>query len=183
MDEKPFDDPRPVLNRISAADNPATAMRRSGYRLSTSVGGSVTGEGGDRLVCDDPHKVDEVHSDAVRTAAIDRWDIAMSTRVNDPKTSAMVVIVQRCQQRDLSGHLLEKSGWEHLCLPAEYEGPTRVTSTGFCDPREQIGELLWTEQFGPEEIESPKRSMGSYAAAGQLRSNRARNSEIIASPP
>jgi hypothetical protein len=27
---------------------------RSGYRLSTSVGGAVTGEGGDRIVCDDP---------------------------------------------------------------------------------------------------------------------------------
>src|ERR1017187_10272020 len=26
---------------------------RSGYRLSTSVGGAVTGEGGDRIVCDD----------------------------------------------------------------------------------------------------------------------------------
>ena len=27
---------------------------RSGYRLSTSVGGAATGEGGDRVVCDDP---------------------------------------------------------------------------------------------------------------------------------
>src|SRR5215831_13906705 len=27
---------------------------RSGYRLSTSVGGAATGEGGDRIVCDDP---------------------------------------------------------------------------------------------------------------------------------
>jgi len=141
---------------------------RSGYRLSTSVGGAVTGEGGDRIVCDDPHKVDEVHSDSVRTGALDWWDIAMSTRVNDPKTSAMVVIMQRCHQRDLSGHLLEKSGWEHLCLRAEYEGPTRVTSIGFSDPRGEIGELLWPEQFGPEEIESLKRSLGSYGAAGQL---------------
>src|SRR5438105_1968887 len=30
---------------------------RSGYRLSTSVDGAATGEGGDRLVCDDPHNV------------------------------------------------------------------------------------------------------------------------------
>jgi predicted phage terminase large subunit-like protein len=141
---------------------------RSGYRLATSVGGSVTGEGGDRLVCDDPHKVDEVESDGVRKAAIDWWDVAMSTRVNNPKTSSMVIVMQRCHQRDLSGHLLEKGGWEHLSLPAEYEGPSRVTSSGFSDPRGQIGELLWPERFGPEEIESLKRSLGSYAAAGQL---------------
>jgi len=141
---------------------------RSGYRIATSVGGSVTGEGGDRIVCDDPHKVDEVASDAVRKAAIDWWDIAMSTRVNDPKTSSMVIVMQRCHQRDLSGHLLEKGNFEHLCLPAEYEGPSRVTSIGFFDPRTQTGELLWPERFGPKEIAELKINLGSYAAAGQL---------------
>src|SRR5580704_3202604 len=141
---------------------------RSGYRLSTSVGGSVTGEGGDRIVCDDPHKVDEVESDAVRKTAIDWWDVAMSTRVNDPKTSAMVIVMQRCHQRDLSGHLLEKGNFEHLCLPAEYEGPSRATSIGFSDPRTELDELLWFERFGPQEIADLKVSLGSYAAAGQL---------------
>jgi hypothetical protein len=38
----------------------------TGYRLSTSVGGAATGEGGDRIVCDDPHNVQEAESDAVR---------------------------------------------------------------------------------------------------------------------
>lgn len=141
---------------------------RSGYRLATSVGGTVTGEGGDRIICDDPHKVDEVESDAVRKAAIDWWDIAMSTRVNDPKTSAKVVVMQRCHQQDLSGHLLEQGGFEHLCLPAEYEGSKYVTSIDFSDPRTEHGELLWPERFGPAEIADMKRSLGSYAAAGQL---------------
>jgi predicted phage terminase large subunit-like protein len=141
---------------------------RSGYRLSTSVGGAVTGEGGDRIVCDDPHNVADVASDTTRRTAIDWWDIAMSTRVNDPKTSAMVIVMQRCHQRDLSGHLLEKGNFEHLCLPAEYEGPGRVTSIGFSDPRTEHGELLWTGQFGRTEIEELKINLGSYGAAGQL---------------
>ena len=42
--------------------------------------------------------------------------------MNDPRTAAKVVVMQRCHQKDLSGHLLEQGGWEHLCLPAEYEG-------------------------------------------------------------
>src|SRR2546427_12148 len=63
----------------------------SGYRLSTSVGGAATGEGGDRIVCDDPHNVQEAESDSVRKGTIDWWDVVMSTRVNDPKTSAKVV--------------------------------------------------------------------------------------------
>jgi predicted phage terminase large subunit-like protein len=141
---------------------------RSGYRLSTSVGGAVTGEGGDRIVCDDPHKVDEVESDTVRKGAIDWWDVAMSTRVNDPRTSAMVIVMQRCHQRDLSGHLLEKGNFEHLCLPAEYEGPGKTTVIGFSDPRTEPGELLWPERFGPQEIAELKVNLGSYAVAGQL---------------
>jgi predicted phage terminase large subunit-like protein len=140
----------------------------SGYRLSTSVGGAVTGEGGDRIVCDDPNNVNEVESDSVRKATNDWFDVVMSTRVNDPKTAARVVVMQRCHQQDLSGHLLEQGGWEHLCLPAEFEGPGRVTSLGWSDPRSTHGELLWPERFGPEEIESLKRSLGSYGTAGQL---------------
>src|SRR5207248_2403509 len=89
---------------------------RSGYRLSTSVGGAATGEGGDRIICDDPHNVQEAESDSVRKATLDWWDVVMSTRVNDPKTSSKVVVMQRCHQQDLSGHLLEKRGFEHLCL-------------------------------------------------------------------
>ncbi len=141
---------------------------RSGYRLATSVGGAATGEGGDRIVCDDPHNVQEAESDAIRKATVDWWDVVISTRVNDPKTAVKLVVMQRCHQQDLSGHLLEQGGWEHLCLPAEYEGPGRVTSIGWSDPRTVHGELLWPERFGPNEIESLKISLGSYAAAGQL---------------
>lgn len=141
---------------------------RSGYRLSTSVGGAATGEGGDRIVCDDPHNVQEAESDSVRKGTNDWFDVVMSTRVNNPRTAAKVVVMQRCHQQDLSGHLLEQGGWEHLCLPAEYEGSRQATSTGFIDPRQEHGELLWPERFGPGEIENLKVSLGSYAAAGQL---------------
>lgn len=141
---------------------------RSGYRLSTSVGGTATEEGGDRIVCDDPHNVQEAESDSIRSGPLEWFDVVMSTRVNDPKTSAMVVVMQRCHQRDLSGHLLDKGGWEHLCLPAEYEGSKRATSIGFSDPRTEHGQLLWPEQFGAKEIADLKINLGRCAAAGQL---------------
>jgi hypothetical protein len=92
----------------------------------------------------------------------------MSTRVNDPKTTAKVIVMQRCHQQDLSGHLLEQAGWEHLCLPAEYENPGCTTCIGWTEPRTEHGELLWQERFGLREIEALKVSLGSYAAAGQL---------------
>ena len=159
-------------DRYALASDQNTKMRfennRSGYRIATSVGGTVTGEGGDRIVCDDPHNVGEVESDSVRKSTIDWFDVVMSTRVNDPRTASKVVVMQRCHQRDLSGHLLEQGGWEHLRLPAEYEEPKCVTSIGWTDPRKLPGELLWPDRFGPKEITDLKISLGSYAAAGQL---------------
>jgi hypothetical protein len=93
----------------------------SGCRIASSVGGSNTGEGGDRIVCDDPHNVQEGESEVIRRNACDWWDRVMSTRLNDPKTGAKVIIMQRVHETDLAGHVLEQGGYEHLCLPAEYE--------------------------------------------------------------
>jgi predicted phage terminase large subunit-like protein len=158
------------LFRLTSDQNTKTRWDndKSGYRIATSVEGAATGEGGDRIVCDDPHNVQHAESDGIRKGTLDWWDIVMSTRVNDPKTTAKVVVMQRCHQQDLSGHLLEQGGWEHVCLPAEYEGSRHVTSIGWSDPRTERGDLLWAARFGPKEIESLKRSLGSYAAAGQL---------------
>ncbi len=51
-----------------------------------------------------------------------------------------------------------------LCLPVPVVGPAMP----YIDPRTEPGDLLWADRFGPEELEALKRSMGSYAAAGQL---------------
>lgn len=141
---------------------------KMGYRIATSVGGSTTGEGGDRIIVDDPHNVVDSNSQVMLENAKMWWDEAMSTRGNDPKTCAKVIVMQRVNQSDLSGHVLEQGGYEHLCLPAEYEERKRVTSIGWSDPRTQEGELLWPERFGKPEMEGLKRVLGTVAAAGQL---------------
>jgi len=139
-----------------------------GYRIATSVRGIGTGEGGDRIVCDDPHNVQEAESEAIRQHTLTWWSEAMSTRGNNPNTFARVIVMQRVHENDLSGHILEKGGYEHLCLPAEYEGKIFKTSIGFTDPRKVEGECLWPERYGKEELGKLKSDMGSYAAAGQL---------------
>lgn len=141
---------------------------KTGYRLATSVGGAATGEGGDRIVIDDPHNVREAESETIRQAAVDWFWESMSTRLNDPKTGARVVVMQRVHAKDLSGSILEHGGFDHLCLPAEYEGTNRVTSIGWSDPRSSPGDLLWPDRFGADELTDLKRSLGSYGTAGQL---------------
>jgi predicted phage terminase large subunit-like protein len=80
----------------------------------------------------------------------------------------MVIVMQRVHENDLAGHVVQQGGYEELKLPAEYEGHKQLTCIGWKDPRTESGELLWPERFGAEEIERLKRTLGSYAAAGQL---------------
>ena len=138
----------------------------SGYRLATSVGGEGTGEGGDVIIIDDPHKAEEALTDSGRARVSDWHDGTIGFRFNDPKHGIEVVVMQRLHERDLSGHLLERSGWTHLCLPARYE-PTHP----FCwpdDPRREEGELLWPQHVPQPQLAQIEETMGSYRAAGQL---------------
>lgn len=146
---------------------------KTGYRVATSVGGSATGEGGDRVVVDDPIKASDARSDAIRSAANEWWDQTMSTRLNNMDTGARVIIMQRLHEDDLTGHVLEAMAaggehYEHLCLPAEYEPTNYVTSIGWKDPRTKAGELLWPQRFNREWVDNLKVTLGSYGAAGQL---------------
>lgn len=140
----------------------------TGFRVSTSVGGAATGEGGGYLVCDDPHKVGDSGSDRVRQQVLDWWSEEMSTRGNDPKTVAKVIVAQRVHENDLCGYVLKQGGYEHLCLAAEFDGHRSKTSLGWKDPRENDGDLLWEDRFGREELDELKQRLGSYAAAAQL---------------
>jgi predicted phage terminase large subunit-like protein len=111
---------------------------RNGSRLSTSVGSALTGEGGNIIIVDDPNAAQEAFSEATIQSTIDWWDNALSTRLNDPKHGAFIVIQQRLSEEDLTGHILSKDDgdWTHLCLPMRYEWQRHsVTSIGWEDPR------------------------------------------------
>lgn len=138
----------------------------TGYRIATSVGGTATGEGGDVIVIDDPHKVDQVESDLQRDNVLDWMDGTMSTRLNDPATGRVVIVMQRLHETDLTGHLLEQGGYTHLCLPAEYEPAHPFVWPD--DPRIQPGELLWPNQFDQPALDEIRGRLGAYRAAGQL---------------
>jgi len=145
---------------------------KTGMRIATSVDGALTGEGGDIIVIDDPHKVREAESTTVREGVLDWWDQAMQTRLNDPKTGAFIIIMQRVHDNDLTGHILSNDyDWDHLCLPARHEAnhPYPSTSTiGFKDPRTEEGELLWPNRIDESTLDKLEQSLGMYAASGQL---------------
>jgi len=142
---------------------------KGGARLATSVGGAATGEGGDVILIDDPHNAKEIHSEAKRGAVLAWWDEVMGTRLNDPERSAVIIVMQRLHEDDLTGHVLKEGGWEHLMLPAEFEPERRsTTALPFADPRQAPGEPLWPARFPRARLEEWKRRLGSFGSAGQL---------------
>ena len=140
---------------------------RTGYRVVVPMSAG-TGERGDYVVVDDPHSVDQAVSDTERTAAVEWWNGSMSTRLNDVSKGHKIVIQQRLHEADLTGDLLTKGGYEHLCLPAEFEPDRRCrTSIGWTDPRTTAGELLWPQRVDQAALDALKTTLGSYRYAGQ----------------
>lgn len=141
----------------------------TGFRLSCAVK-SMTGRRGDRVMWDDPHSVEAAISDAHRGTAIRVFTETLPTRLNNPDSSAIIVVMQRLHEEDVSGYILGNDlGYEHLMLPMEFEPERKCyTSIGFEDPRTEDGELLFPERFPAEVVERDKKVMGSYATAGQF---------------
>lgn len=146
-----------------------------GYRLATSVGGANTGEGGDIIVCDDPHSIQMIESDLVRESAVRWWNEVMSTRGNDPRTVRRLVIAQRAHFADLSGEIIKQGDYVHLNLAMEYEKGTLTSipktvrwQPKTVDPRKEEGDLLWNDRFTRVLTDTLKKRLGTHAAAGQL---------------
>lgn len=114
---------------------------------------------------DDPHNIESIDSELMRTAVLDWYDTVWSTRANDPATTGQVCIMQRYNQQDLSGHLLADGTWEHLKIPMEYEPTEHITAIGWRDPRNAEGDLMWPDRFDEEFVREKKRR--PYVWAGQ----------------
>jgi predicted phage terminase large subunit-like protein len=138
-----------------------------GVMVATSTGGSITGKGGNRLIMDDPHNPLQAESDVQRQQAIDFYRYTLSTRLDDPKRDAIVLVMQRMHTRDLTALCLEE-GFEHVCLPAV--APKRTTIEFPRSKRVVIRELdspLWPERHGADELARLRGTLGAYGFAGQ----------------
>ena len=97
----------------------------TGFRQAVAVK-SMTGRRGDTVVWDDPHSPEKAYSDADRETAIRVFRETLPNRLNNPDKSAIVVVMQRLHEQDVSGHILESDyGYTHLMLPMEFESARR----------------------------------------------------------
>jgi predicted phage terminase large subunit-like protein len=136
------------------------ANDQRGYRISTGLDGSASGQRADIVLIDDPTKLDD---EGVELRAIlhpaEVYERTLVHRAID-EDSAFVLIMQRLHPDDLSGYFLKQDGWEHLCLPAFYESERKsrvMVGTQLIaeDPRIEDGEPL--HKGMPEAVAIAKR--------------------------
>lgn len=146
----------------------------TGFRHSMAMKG-LTGSRGDRVIIDDPHSIEGALSDAERETTLRVFTETVPSRLNNPKTSAIVVVMQRIHENDVSGFIIadeDNYGYTHLMLPMEFEPERRCISPYYSDPRTIDGELLFPERFPADVVERDKKIMtvkgGSQAVAGQF---------------
>lgn len=139
-----------------------------GSRSTMSFGGTITGRGGQYVIIDDPMKPEEVLSDVQRASILQRFDNTVYTRLDEKKSDAIVIVMQRLHVEDLVGHVLAKGDdWVVLSLPAiALEDETIPTGTGQVYKR-KAGELLDAEREPLEILDQLKRDLGSAAFAAQ----------------
>ncbi len=141
---------------------------RHGFRLATSVGGSFTGKGGDVLIIDDPLKAEDAASETKRESMHVWYRATAASRLDDPKTGAIVVVAQRLHEDDLIGRLRATGDWELLELPATAPDDAQIPLDG---ERRVWGRrrrtLLHPDRIGEMELDAIRRELGSSAFEAQ----------------
>jgi predicted phage terminase large subunit-like protein len=156
--------------RISPTKNTESevATTRNGYRLATSLDGTLTGRGGDIIIIDDPLKPIDALSDPKRER-VNQWFFnTLLSRLDDKQHGAIIVVMQRLHMNDLSGVLLSGSDkWTHLNLTAIAECDEEIEigeETAYFRP---AGEVLHPAREPMSVLESIRSQLGSDTFAAQ----------------
>lgn len=140
--------------RIEGLDRAKDFETAVGGRVyATSMGSGITGHGFDVIILDDPQPAKDAKSKTERENVQTLFDSQVSTRLNDPARGAFVVVQQRLHEDDLSGYLLSRGRWEHLCLPLRaFE--QRDFETGSSLWTRTVGDVLVPERYPNVEVDN-----------------------------
>jgi predicted phage terminase large subunit-like protein len=143
------------------------ATTLGGNRLATSVGGTLTGRGGNLIVIDDPMKPQDAYSEAERERAKQWYANTLLSRLDNKTKDSIVVVMQRLHVDDLVGHLLEEGGWYHLNLPAIAEFEDSIELSNYKTHLRQAGDVLHPEREPRTVLDAAKRAMGTMDFSAQ----------------
>ena len=145
-------------------------------RLRTHKGGSVvvtsfhsmmTGLGADYIIVDDPMQANEVRSETKMTDIKNRFKEGLYTRLNDPKTGRILLVMQRIHPDDLTGMLLTHGGFKHLKLPIQFQEEVTYSLPFNKTYKTHAGEFLDPARFDEAELARTREMQGEAAFAAQ----------------
>jgi predicted phage terminase large subunit-like protein len=145
-----------------------------GFRMSTSIGGVLTGRGADFIILDDPLKPDDALSETRRTSANQWFDNSLLSRLNNKETGVIIIVMQRLHQDDLVGHVLDLGAWEVLSFPAiAEEDESHLIEDAFGRRRfmRKTGEAIQPERESLETLKTIRQSIGEYNFSSQYQQN------------
>lgn len=152
-----------------------------GFRFATSVGGTLTGEGADIIIVDDPQTPLQALSKKERAKTITWFEQTLMSRLNNKQNGIVVLIMQRLHVDDLAGYLLKKRGWKLLKIPIIAEKDEEIKFKSFKYDR-KYGEVLNVKYDNKKIINKLKDELGNYAFNAQYQQNpQSIESEIIKS--
>ena len=141
-----------------------------GMRRATSVGGTVTGQGGDFLIVDDPLSPQMANSATERENANEWYRTTFYSRLNQADIGVRIIIMQRVHEDDLSGFLLDRetrTKYRHICIPATNEDGNIKPKSLEKFYNQETG-LFWEDRFSRKILDDYKSALGTYGYAGQL---------------
>ena len=153
--------------RLAKDTESECVTNNGGGRFVVPVNGSFTGRGADFIIIDDPLKADEAQSETVRRAVNEWFANTLLSRLNDKRSGAIILVMQRLHEDDLAGQLLVQGGWNHLDLPAVAEMDEDIPIGPHAVHRRNKGDVLHTERELLEVLEAIKQEMGSLRFSAQ----------------
>jgi predicted phage terminase large subunit-like protein len=157
--------PKMIVSRETDSEIHTTLR---GRRYATSIGGTLTGRGGNLIIIDDPLKPADAVSDVSRQRVIEWYGNTLSTRADDKQSARTVVVMQRIHVEDLVGHLVEnEAGFEVLSLPAIAQSTTTYDLGGGRTHTREQGDLLHPAHEPADVLRDIKKSMGSMLFSAQ----------------
>lgn len=144
-----------------------TVFTQGGRIVSTSVGGTFTGKGGNFVIIDDPLKTGDAMSEAERKKVNDWFRNTVYTRHNDPKNDVFIIVMQRVHMDDLVGHMMDLDEWVVLDLPAIAQEDQEIEIDDGVFYHRKAGDVLHPDHCDLEELEKLKKVLGSTAFSAQ----------------
>ena len=144
------------------------ATIRGGFRLATSVDGSLTGRGGDILIIDDPLKPSDACSDAKRDHVNTWFKNTLYSRLDDKQTGAIIIVMHRLDDDDPCGYVTKNShGWTVLNLPAIALKAEQIPIGDGRFHDRHIGDVLHPERESKSDLDNIRSELGEDIFAAQ----------------